>query len=245
MKRRFLAVFVISPLFVACGGGNDTGTVERPEADKTASSGSSGTACAEGGNACPSGLECMALRGGNRACGPLAAPGVVLIQDATLGGRCVSPQSSDTHPGASIASVLVIGVDGNPNGYGRMLWQQAGFEVAAERGSPPDGSAFTGDTCTAAYNLGCDGQAIFEIVGGDGQVRKIREGETVVTHLRGQDTCGEEVADDVVAAICNDPEAAASGELASCTFKVRMVEARSDIHGPDRYAGLIHYFESN
>jgi hypothetical protein len=202
-------------------------------------------ACADGGAVCPVGLECLTGQSGNRLCWRPAAPGVVLIEDATLGGRCSFPNQADNYPGASIASLQIIGVDGNTNGYGRMVWDQAGFEVAAERGSPPDGPNFGGDVCTDAYNIGCDGQAVFEIIDDDGEARKLREGEMVVVHLRGQDACGEEVADEVAAAICNEPEAAASGDLESCTFRSRMVETRSDLYGPDRYGGTINHFEAH
>ena len=173
--------------------------------------------------------------------GPTAIEAVVLIKDATLDGRCAFSDPADTWPGASIASVKVLGVDGNVKGHGRMLWDQAGFEVAAERGTPPDGSEFAGDACTDAYNLGCDGQTVFELVGGDGRVQKIREGDKVIVHIRGRQACGEEVVDEIEGAICHDPAAAASGRLESCTSKVRMIEARSDDYGPDRVGGTITY----
>lgn len=166
---------------------------------------------------------------------------VVLLKDATLDGRCAFSDPADTWPGASIASVQLFDVDGALKGHGRMLWDQAGFEVATERGTPPDGNKFAGNSCTDAYNLGCDGQAVFELVGGDGQVQKIRSGDLVIVHIRGRQTCGEEVADEVEGAICHDPAAAASGRLESCTSKVRMIEARSDVYGPDRISGTINY----
>jgi hypothetical protein len=82
---------------------------------------------------------------------------------------------------------------------------------------------------------------VFEIIDEGGAVQKLREGQMVIVHLRGQEACGEEVADEVEAAICNDPAAAASGDLSSCTFKVRMVEAPSDMYGLDRVGGTIQY----
>jgi hypothetical protein len=197
--------------------------------------------CGKGGTECPAGLECVTFRDGVQACGPMAVAAAVLIKDGTLGGRCTFASAADTLPGASIASVQIIGTDGNVKGYGRLVWEQAGFEVAAERGTPPDGTAPAGDACTDSFNLGCDGQAVFEIIGNEGEVQKLREAEMVVVHLRGQESCGEEVADEVEAAICNDPATAAAGNLASCTSKVRMVEARSDIYGPDRVGGTIQY----
>lgn len=208
-----------------------------PEADPASGE------CGKGGTECPDGLECLTWRNSEQACGPKSGPGTVLINDATLGGGCLSPNPADPLPGASIASVQVIGVDGNVKGHGRMLWDQPGYEVAAERGTPPDGTEFTGDACTDFYNLGCDGQAIFEIVNEAGEVQNLREGQMVIVHMRGQETCGEEVADGLEAAVCNDPAATAEGNLESCSIKVRMVEARSDMYGPDRMGGTINFFE--
>ncbi len=197
--------------------------------------------CGKGGTECPAGLECVSWRDGSQACGPESVEAVVLIKDATLGGGCLSPNPADPLPGASIASVHVVGNDGSVSGYGRLLWDQPGFEVAAGRGTPPDGSGAVEDACANYFNLGCDGQAVFEIVGDGGEVQKLREGQMIVAHLRGQETCGEEVADEVDGAVCNDPAAAAAGDLSSCTFKVRMVEAREDMYGPDRVGGTIQY----
>lgn len=198
--------------------------------------------CGKGGTECPDGLECLTWRNGQQACGPMSGPGTVLVKDATLGGGCLSPNPADPLPGASIASVQLIGVDGNVRGYGRMLWDQAGYEVAAERGTPPDGTEFTGDACTEYYNLGCDGQAVFEIVNDAGEVQELREGQTVVVHVRSQKTCGEEVADGQEAAVCNDAAATAQGNLESCSVKVRLVDLVSDLYGPDRVGGTIQYF---
>ena len=197
--------------------------------------------CGQGGSECPAGLECVTFRGGLQSCGPVSVAAAVLIKDTTLGGGCLSPNPADPLPGASIASVHVVGNDGNVSGYGRLVWDQAGFEVATERGTPPDASEFTGDACSNYFNLGCDGQAVFEIVDDGGEIQKLREGQTVVAQLRGQETCGEEVADEIEAAICNDPAAAASGKLESCTSRVRMVEVPSDVYGPDRVGGTIQY----
>lgn len=197
--------------------------------------------CGKGGTFCPSGLECVTWRGGTQACGPASVESLVLITDATLGGSCTFANPSDTLPGASIASVQVIGSDGEVKGHGRMVWDEAGFEVAAERGTPPDGTPGSGDACANSYNLGCDGKAVFEIVDNSGTVQKLRESEMIIVHMRDQETCGEEVADSVDARICNDPAAAAAGKLDSCTFKVRMVEAPSDMYGPDRVGGTIQY----
>lgn len=199
--------------------------------------------CGEGGTECPVGFECLTWRNGEQACGPISGPGTVLVRDATLGGGCLSPDRADPLPGASIASVRVIGVDGNVRGYGRSLWEQAGYQVAAERGTPPDGAEFTGDACTDYFNLGCDGQAVFEIVNDAGEVQELREGQTVIVHMRGEETCGEDVADEVEAAVCNDPAATAQGDLQSCSIRVRMIEARSDVYGQDRMGGTINFFE--
>lgn len=227
----------------ACGASEDSATrgVEH-QAERVSESESASGECGKGGTKCPDGLECLTWRNGEQACGPMAGPGTVLIRDTTLGGGCLSPNAADPVPGASIASVQVIGVDGNVRGYGRMLWDQAGYEVAAERGTPPDGTEFTGDACTDYYNLGCDGQAVFEIVNAAGEAQELREGQAVIVHMRGQETCGEEVANEVEAAVCNDPAATAQGNLQSCSIKVRMVEARSDMYGPDRTGGTIQHF---
>lgn len=222
----------------AAGGAQDSGLGSAGIDDGPVSA-----ECGKGGSECPAGLECLTWRNGEQACGPLAVEAAVLIKDVTLGGSCVFSSPADSFPGASLASVAIIGVDGNPKGHGKLVWEQAGFEVAAERGTPPDGTPFAGDACTASYNLGCDGQAVFEILGEGGEVQKLREGETVIVYLRGQETCGEEVADEVEAAICNDPAAAAAGKLESCTSKVRMVQAHRDLYGPDRVGGTIQYLE--
>jgi hypothetical protein len=195
--------------------------------------------CGKGGNQCPAGLECLTWQDGHQACGPLAVPAVVLIKDGTLGGSCLQHTDKDLYPGASIASVEMIGVDGKRKGYGRLAWDKAGFETAADRGTPPDGKAPPADACTGSYNLGCDGQAVFEIIDDGGAVRPLREGEKLIAHLRGEKTCGEITADEIEAAICTDPAAATSGNLSSCTSKVRIVEANSDLYGPDRVGGTL------
>lgn len=197
--------------------------------------------CGKGGAECPAGLECVTFRDGQQACGPRSVEAAVLIQDTTLGGGCAFSSPADTYPGASIASVHIVGNDGNVKGYGRLVWEQAGFEVAEDRGTPPDGTGFSGDACSEFYNIGCDGQAVFEIIDPTGEIQALREGEMVIVHLRGPETCEEEAADEVEAAICTDPAAAASGDLSSCTSKVRLVEAPGDAHGPDRMGGTIQY----
>lgn len=65
--------------------------------------------------------------------------------------------------------------------------------------------------------------------------------QVIVAHLRGVDNCGEEVADEITSAVCNDPPAAASGDLSSCGSKIRMIEVREDLYGPDRVGGTIQY----
>lgn len=172
--------------------------------------------------------------------GPTSIEGVVLIRDVTLDGRCVFADPADAWPGTTVASVQLFDVHGRVKGHGRMLWDEAGFEVATERGTPPDGIEFAGDSCTDAYNLGCDGRAVFELVGGGGRVQKIRTGDRLIVHYRGRQACGEALADEIEAAICHDSAAAASGRLESCTSRVRMIEARSDVHGPDRISGTIN-----
>lgn len=250
LNSRIIACFFLVAMLSACSkdsepaaDGERAATAPSAQAGErvVAGSASASAECAQGGAVCPDGLECLTGQDGQQACGPLAVQASVLIKDTTMGGSCVFANTADTLPGASLASVQIIAVDGNVKGHGRLVWDEAGFEVAAERGTPPDGAAFTGDACTDFYNLGCDGQAVFEIVADGGGVQKIREGEMVIVHLRGQQDCGEEIADEVGAAICNDPAAAAAGNLESCTFRVRMIQARSDLYGPDRVSGTIQY----
>lgn len=198
------------------------------------------TECGKGGTVCPAGLACLTWRNGRQACGPQAVPALVLIKDGTLGGSCLSPTDADPYPGASIASVQVMAVDGSVKGSGRMLWDRSGYQVAAERGTPPDGTASAVDACASAYNLGCDGQAVFEIVDGNGRVQGLREGENLVVHLRGQQSCGEQFEDEIEAAICSDPATAKAGDLRSCNSRVRIVAARSDLYGPDRVGGTLN-----
>jgi hypothetical protein len=205
---------------------------------------SSSDACGQGGTACPTGLECLTWRDGHEACGPLAVPAVVLVKDGTLGGSCLQHTDKDLYPGASLASVEMIGVDGKRKGYGRLAWDKAGYETAAERGTPPDGREPAEDACTTSYNLGCDGQAVFEILDAGGAVQKLREGEILIVHLRGQKTCGEITADEIEAAICTDPVAATGGKLDSCKWRVRIIDARSDEYGPDRVGGTITYLST-
>lgn len=239
MKFRIIACLLIVLAFVACG--KDDGTETEKATDTAAVLDDAFAECGKGGTFCPTGLECVTWRDGTQACGPAAVESSVLITDATLGGSCTFANPADTLPGSSIASVQVIGSDGEVKGHGRMVWDEAGFEVATERGAPPDGTPGSGDACASSYNLGCDGKAVFEIVDESGSVQKLRESELVIVYMRGQETCGEEVADAVEARICNDPTAAAAGNLDSCTFKVGMVEASSDLYGPDRVGGTIQY----
>jgi hypothetical protein len=256
LNYKLITCLSLSLGLVACGGSGEPSPAEETSSEPTRAATTAQAEatlqtereaatvsgeCGKGGNDCPDGLECVTFQGGMQACGPESVAAVVLIKDGTLGGRCLAPGATDPYPGASIVSVQMLGNDGNTLGIGRLVWEQAGFEVAAERGTPPKGLEFSGDACTDFFNLGCDGQAVFEIVGADGEVQRLREGQIVVAHLRGQETCDEEVADEIESAICNDPAAAASGNLESCTFKVRMVEARSDLYGPDRLGGTIQY----
>jgi hypothetical protein len=237
MRTRIAFCVVVAMTLVACGRdeSSQSGETDEPAAAKQDLSTAN---CGEGGTFCPEGLECLTWQQGRQACGPPAAPAVVLIKDGTLGGRCLSPTSADPYPGASIASLQIVAVDGSIKGYGRLAWENPGFEVAAVRGTPPDGSTPSGDACTSSYNLGCDGQAVFEIVD-DGNVQPLREGELLIAHIRGQDACDEQVADEIEAAVCTDPVAAKRGDLASCTSRVRMVQARSDLYGSDRIGGTL------
>ncbi len=240
--------FLIALLALAACGGDAPSTTGESEDSATRGVEQQGERvaasreCGKGGTECPEGLECLTWRNGEKACGPMSGPGTVLVKDVTLDGGCLSPNPADPFPGTSVASLQLIGVDGNVRGHGRLLWDQAGYEVAAKRGTPPDGTEFTGDACTNYYNLGCDGQAVFEFVNKNGEVQELRAGQAVVVHMRGQETCDEEVTDELEAAVCNDPAATAQGNLESCSIKVRMVEARSDMYGPDRISGTIQRF---
>ena len=249
-KAKILLMLTAALLLSACGEDSEQSAESNAPTpqhqaeqvvEEPAVTGAASGECGKGGTECPAGLECVTFRGGMQSCGPEAVEAVVMIKDGTLGGGCISPNPADPLPGASLASIHVVGNDGEVAGYGRLLWDQPGFEVAAERGTPPDGSGAVEDACANYYNLGCDGQAVFEIVDEDGEVQKLREGQLIVAHLRGQEACGEEVADEIVGAVCNDPAAAASGDLSSCTFKVRMIDAREDTYGPDRVGGTIQY----
>jgi hypothetical protein len=246
--RRFATVLCMIACLALAACGKDESTQataqEKAPGASLTKPASSSDACGEGGTACPAGLECLTWRDGHQACGPLAVPAVVLVKDGTLGGSCLQHTDKDLYPGASLASVEMIGVDGKRMGYGRLAWDKAGYETAAERGTPPDGKEPPADACTASYNLGCDGQAVFEVLDAGGAVQKLREGQNLIVHLRGQETCGEITADEIEAAICTDPTAATSGDLASCRSRVRIIEARSDEYGPDRVGGTITYLKT-
>jgi hypothetical protein len=121
----------------------------------------------------------------------------------------------------------------------RLVWDKAGYEVAANRGTVPDGVQFTGDICTDAYNLGCDGMAVFDIVDESGTVLKLREGDHLVVQTRGKETCGEEFADDVEGMICLHPAAAAAGDLNSCTWPLPLDPLNKSLYGPDRFGGTL------
>jgi hypothetical protein len=247
MNRTGIVLILAGGLVLsACGKDESTQPAANEAAPAAALTrpGSSSDGCGQGGTACPTGLECLTWRDGHQDCGPLAVPAVVFIKDGTLGGSCGFHTDKDLYPGASLASVEMIGVDGKRKGYGRLAWDKPGFETAAERGTPPDGKEPPADACTGSYNLGCDGQAVFEIVDDGGAVQKLREGEILIVHLRGQKTCGEITADDIEAAICTDPAAATKGDLASCRSRVRIIEARSDEYGPDRVGGTITYLST-
>lgn len=232
---------------IACGSKPDQGSGDaesevqaaKQVAEALLKSESDPNACGQGGTACPEGLECLTWPNGEQACGPMAFEGMVLITDATLGGSCLVQNNIDKLPGVSIASVQVTATDGSVKGWGRLVWDQPGFAVATQRGTPPDGTAFSGDACATSYNLGCDGKAVFEIVDESGQAQKLREGQTLIVYIRGAETCGDEVEDGLEAALCTDPGAASGGALDSCSWEVRLVELDDKEYGPDRFGGTL------
>lgn len=249
---RFKAVIFLAAtvLLCACGaetGNHDVDTQPDPEevqaakevAEAILSKESDPEECGQGGTACPAGLECVTWGDGSQACGPEAVEGLVLISDATLGGSCLMANDIDKLPGASIASVQVIDTDGSVLGWGRMVWDEAGYEVAADRGIPPDGTPFTGDACAASYNLGCEGKAAFEIIDDSGRPQNFRAGQNLFIHIRGAEICGDPVEDGIEAAICTDLAAVNSGALDSCDWRVRLIELPEEQYGPDRFGGTL------
>jgi hypothetical protein len=247
-KFSFLLCLPLALNLAACSPGSDTGSANA-DADEVEAARDIARAlvqgdpdpneCGQGGTDCPMGLECVTWYGGVQACGPVAVEGLVLITDATLGGSCLVENDIDKVPGASIASVHVVDTDGSVLGWGRMVWDEPGFAVAEERGDQPDGTPFTGDACTTAYNLGCDGKAAFEIIDESGQPQKLREGQNLFVHIRGAETCGDPVEDGIEAIICTDPSAARGGNLDSCSWRVRTVELPEGEYGPDRFGGTL------
>jgi len=127
-------------------------------------------------------------------------------------------------------------------GRGKLVWDKVGYEAASNRGQPPDGTEFTGDVCSDAFNLGCDGQAVFEIVDDQGTVQSLREGQSLIVQTRGKESCSEEFADGIEAAVCSDPVAAGSGDLSSCIWDIPISSLNKDQYGIDRFGGTILNF---
>jgi hypothetical protein len=199
--------------------------------------------CGQGGSSCPDGFECASYSGGREMCVLIGKPAVVLLKDATRSGGCLTHSDKDLFPGVSVGSIVILAMDRTTViGHGRLVWDKAGYEAASDRGQPPDGTTFTGDVCTDAYNLGCDGLAVFKIVDESGDVQNLREGQTLIVQARGKDTCGEEFADGVAAAVCSDPAAASSGDLSSCAWDIPISRLNKDHYGPDRFGGTITKF---
>lgn len=149
----------------------------------------------------------------------------------------------DPFPGISVGSIEILAMDRTTViGRGRMVWDEVGYEAASDRGQPPDGKEFSGDICTDSYNLGCDGMVIIEIVDESGAVQNIREGQSLIVQARGKDSCGEEFADGIEAAVCSDPAAAVSGDLSSCAWDIPISRLNKDHYGPDRFGGTITKF---
>ncbi len=204
--------------------------------------------CGQGGTSCPDGFECASFSGDREMCVLLGKPAVVLLKDATPGGGCLAQSDTDHSdtdhfPGISVGSIEILAMDRSTLiGRGKLVWSKVGFEAAENRGQAPDGSEFTGDICTDAYNLGCDGLAVFEIVNESGAVQNLREGQNLIVQARGKESCGEEFADGIEAALCSDPVAAGSGDLSSCTWDITMSLLNKDQYGPDRFGGTISRF---
>jgi hypothetical protein len=244
--KHFLPAFLI--MLSACGGdqapnSDSVAKVFNDEVIEGAGGDLSAAHCGQGGSSCPDGLECASYSGGREMCVLIAKPAVVLLKDATLGGSCLMHTDKDGFPGVSMGSVRLLAMDRvTVVGHGRLIWDKAGYEVASNRGEPPGGTEFTGDICTDAYNLGCDGQAIFEIVDEQGKVQNLREGQSLIVQTRGKKNCGEEFADGIEAAVCSDPVAAASGDLSSCSWDISMSPLNEDQYGIDRFGGTILIF---
>jgi hypothetical protein len=199
--------------------------------------------CGQGGSSCPDGFECASYSGGREMCVLIAKPAVVLLKDATRGGGCLMHSDKDPFPGISVGSIEILAMDRTTViGRGKMVWDKVGYEAASDRGQPADGTEFSGNICTDSYNLGCDGMVIFEIVDESGAVQNLREGQSLIVQARGKDSCGEEFADGIEAAVCSDPAAAVSGDLSSCTWDIPMTPLNKDQYGPDRFGGTIATF---
>lgn len=169
---------------------------------------------------------------------PRELSAAILITDVTLDGRCSFDSPEDRWPGASILAVELIDAEDVQRGRGHPLWHQRGTPASEAGGPPPDGK--NGPlACDRAFNLGCDGRAVFEMHDGDGKALKLREDDTLVVALRGMQGCGETYYDEVAANLCTDMKAVMDGDLASCGAPLRMVKANSERHGPDRMSGKI------
>ncbi|HHH44563.1 MAG TPA: hypothetical protein ENK49_10535 [Gammaproteobacteria bacterium] len=127
-------------------------------------------------------------------------------------------------------------------GYGKLVWDKTGKETAANRGHPPDGREYSDDICANGYNLGCGGQVVLEIVGRNGEVQNLREGQSLIVQTRQKDNCGEEFSDKLTAFVCSDPAAAGQGDLSSCTWEMPLTPLGRNLYGPDRVGGTITSF---
>ena len=111
-------------------------------------------------------------------------------------------------------------------------------------GRLPMAQNFTGDICTDAYNLGCEGLAVFRDRGRQRHSAKTCvKGQSLLVQARGKDTCGEEYADGIDAAVCSDPAAARNGDLTNCTWDISMSQLNREQFGPDRFGGTITKFD--
>lgn len=225
-------------LLTACG--EETATTKSASAHQNKTE-TEGKMCGNSGMVCKADSECITTSAGQSFCALLPVPAVVVLVDSTIGGRCISNAAPDPFPGVSIGTVEIKGLGYTPKGFGKLVSDTAGFEVAEPRGFAPNGQKFEGDICTDAYNLGCDGVAVFEVLDENGEVLGLREGDSVVVQTRGSETCGEEFGDGIKMMACFDPEAVRQGDMSSCGKPRKMERLNKGQFGADHFGKTIQY----
>lgn len=241
MRRMDVLLYLMAILLTACG---DDATSTPAAANEDIKAGASAEQCGNSGQVCQADSECITTSAGQSFCALLPVPAVVALVDSSIGGRCLGNNTADLFPGVSIGSVQIMGLGFTPKGYGKLVWNQAGTAVAEQRGFAPNGQKFKGDICTEAYNLGCDGTAIFEVLGANGETLGMREGDSVIVQTRGAENCGEEFGDGIKMMLCFDPEAAKQGDLASCQKPRKMDRVNKEQFGEDHFGKTIQYVPS-